>query len=549
MTAGASWGTLVAMNTQRTSIIREIGLFLLLTALLEAGLVGVVLAEDVSMTAIDDASALGQAALFGQAFAPGIAGLAARLICTGSVRGLGLGRGRDRRLTALAYLVPIAYTLVAYALLFAVGAGELDPASLAKHGPIADAPAGVGALAAAALALTLGMVPLTILALGEEIGWRGLMTRRLAEVMPLPRVVLWTGLAWSAFHLPLLLLVPGAVEGAPKAYAIALFTVGLLAISYPMAWLTIRTGSIWPATVMHAAMNAALYMVAEPLTKRTGEATDWLARDTGALLVLATVAAAAAWWSRTSGRGPRLRTAVATTACLAVVAGAVAVSPAAAKPGFGFTTAKFRIEVKGVQTTAWRADRPLGSAACDVGWRGEGTEVVRFASKPVVAKATAYKSYDPLFSVGKRHGAGLEMPARVTRRSDFKEFANECTDGDGKEGVTPPAPDCGRRKVTIDAEVKFERGRLLVDRSRDPFVPLPPYRNCKVWGTAYPALLWRDGGNAIGKSLSARRLFGGPKVRTITVGRRFDHKSAELWHETTLKYTVTLTRIGKVRSH
>jgi membrane protease YdiL (CAAX protease family) len=549
MTAGASWGTLVAMNTKRTSIIREVGLFLLLTALLEAGLVSIVLAEDVNMTAIDDASALGQAALFGQAFAPAIAALVARLVCTGSVRGLGFGRGRDRRLTALAYLVPIAYTLAAYALLFAVGAGTFDPAGLAEEGPIADAPAGIGALVTAALALTLGMVPLGIMALGEEIGWRGLMTRRLAEVMPVSRVTLWTGLAWSAFHFPLLFLVPGAVEGVPKAWAVVLFTVGLVAISYPMAWLTIRTDSIWPATVMHAAMNAVLYMVADPLTERTGEATDWLAGETGVLLTLTMVAAGAAWWWRTGGRSPRLRTAFATTACLALVAGVAAAGPAAAKPGFGFTTAKFRVEVAGVQTTAWKADRPLGSSACDVGWKGEGTEVVRFASKPVVAKVTAYKAYDPLFSVGKQQGAILEMSARLTRRSDFKEFASECTDGDGKGGVTPPAPDCGRRNVTIDAEVKFERGRLLVDRSRDPFVPLPPYRNCKVWGTAYPALLWRDGNNAIGKSLSARRLFGGPRVRTITVGRRFDHKSAELWHETTLKYTVTLTRIGNVRSY
>lgn len=172
-------------------------------------------------------------------------------------------------------------------------------------------------------------------------------------------------------------------------------------------------------------------------------------------------------------------------------------------------------------------------------------------SAPVVTSTAGSRSARATVSAtaGSTSSGSLEMPGKLTRRGDFKEFATECTDGDGRNGVAPPAPDCGRRDVTIDAEVKFERGRLLVDRSQDPFVPLPPYRNCKVWGTAYPSLLWRDGNNAIGKSLSARRLFGGPRVRTITVGRRFDHQSAELWHETTLKYTVTLTRIGTARSY
>jgi hypothetical protein len=243
-----------------------------------------------------------------------------------------------------------------------------------------------------------------------------------------------------------------------------------------------------------------------------------------------------------------MRTRFTALACLALAGATVAAAPAAeAKPGFGFKSAKFRIAVDGVQTTAWKTDHPIGTAACDVGYKGEGTEVVRFASKPLTVTATSYGVGEPRFQAGKKFGAVLEMPGKVTRRSDFKLWGNPCTDGDGRGGKAPVPPDCGQRKVTVDGEVKFVGGRLLVDRPASDFLPLPPYRNCHVEGTAFPELLWRGGKNAVGKPLSARKLFAGRKARAITVGRRDVYQDAEDWHETTLKYTVTLTRISKVK--
>ena len=241
-----------------------------------------------------------------------------------------------------------------------------------------------------------------------------------------------------------------------------------------------------------------------------------------------------------------MRTKITTLACLALAVGALAVPAGQAKTGFGFKTAKFRIQVEGVQTTAWKSEHQIGTGACEVGHKGDGTEVVRFASKPIVAVATSYSAEDPSFRVGKTFGAVLEMRGKTTRHSNFKLWANPCTDGDGRGGKTPPPPDCGQRSVTVVGEVKFNRGRLMVDDSSDLVVPLPVFQNCMVDGTAFPDMLWRGGKNAIGKPLAGRQLFGGPKIRTITVGRRDVYRDAERWHETTLRYTVTLTRISKV---
>jgi membrane protease YdiL (CAAX protease family) len=292
-----------AATPRRThaSVRLELGLFLGVVALLSAALIGLVIAEDVDLGDLDNASALGQLALFGQAFVPAIAAVVARLATTGSVGGLGLRRGDSRRYLGVSYLVPVIATLAAYGVVWATGAGELDPAKLVADGPFSGASKGTGAALTAALALTVGVVPFTVLALGEEIGWRGLMAPRLAERMSLPRVALWTGIAWSVFHLPLMLFVPGAVDGVPTLYAVAVFAIGLIALSYPLAWLRLRSRSIWPATLMHAAGNAAIYFVGDPLTKDIGK-TEWFSGETGFLLCVASVLVAIGWWRVATGR-------------------------------------------------------------------------------------------------------------------------------------------------------------------------------------------------------------------------------------------------------
>jgi membrane protease YdiL (CAAX protease family) len=266
--------------------VRELTLFLSIVAVLTGALIAVVVAEDVNVAHLDDASALGQLALFGQAFVPGIAAIAVGFLSGRRLHGLGLRPRGLRRYALVSYLIPLAYTGAAYAVLWGSGAGAFD---------------GGGDVGAAVLGLTAGVIPFTLLALGEEVGWRGLMTARLAEVTSLPVNALLTGLAWTAFHLPLMVLVPGAVEDVPVAYAVATFAISSVALSYPMAWLRLRTGSIWPAALMHAAGNAAMYLAAEPLTRETAD-TAWFGGETGILLPLATVAVAIAWWRRTSPR-------------------------------------------------------------------------------------------------------------------------------------------------------------------------------------------------------------------------------------------------------
>ncbi len=285
---------------------REIAIFLALTAALTAASIAVAVSQGVDVTRLGDAPLVGQVALFGQAFYPGLAAVAARLVTAGTLRGLGWGWGwgSTRPYLALSYALPLAYCAVAYGPVWASGLAGFDPGRLAAGLPLAGVPEGVAALGAALLALTVGVVPFLVLSLGEEIGWRGLMVPRLAEVMPLPRVALWSGLAWASFHAPLMLFIPGAVHGVPVPYAVACFAVTGVALSYPLAWLRLKSRSVWPAVVLHASHNAAVYLVCDPLTADSGS-TAFFAGETGAGLALACASVAALWWlhDRRAARG------------------------------------------------------------------------------------------------------------------------------------------------------------------------------------------------------------------------------------------------------
>ena len=91
-----------------------------------------------------------------------------------------------------------------------------------------------------------------IFAMGEELGWRGMLfhaTRRWG----LWKQVLFTGLVWGLWHAPLIL------EGHnyPEHRVAGMFMMCLLttALAIPMAWVRLRSGCVWSAGVLHGTLN------------------------------------------------------------------------------------------------------------------------------------------------------------------------------------------------------------------------------------------------------------------------------------------------------
>jgi membrane protease YdiL (CAAX protease family) len=88
---------------------------------------------------------------------------------------------------------------------------------------------------------------------GEEFGWRGYLQVRLLADRPLLAAVA-TGLIWGAWHYPINLRGYN-FPGHPIA-GLAVFPVTTVLLSIIFGWLRLRTGSVWTASLAHAATNA-----------------------------------------------------------------------------------------------------------------------------------------------------------------------------------------------------------------------------------------------------------------------------------------------------
>ncbi|PRQ11673.1 CPBP family intramembrane metalloprotease domain-containing protein [Corynebacterium sp. 13CS0277] len=112
----------------------------------------------------------------------------------------------------------------------------------------------------------LGVIVNAILALGEELGWRGYLTTVLRPLGVWPTVLI-TGAIWGLWHSPLLLL--GYNYNLRDWRAPVLMMVACMAIGAVLGWLRLSSGSVWPAVFAHAGLNGSagitLMFFAQPM--------------------------------------------------------------------------------------------------------------------------------------------------------------------------------------------------------------------------------------------------------------------------------------------
>jgi uncharacterized protein len=160
--------------------------------------------------------------------------------------------------------MPLIVGTVAYGIAWAtglVGFFAITPVSqeIALMAPLAQLAAWepiTRFLAFVALYATLGTVHAGLSAAGEEIGWRGYMlTRLIAAGVPQPLFV--SGLIWAVWHFPLIL--SGAYASGPfQILSAGLFMFTTTGIALVAGVLRLRSGSVWPAIVLHAAWNSII---------------------------------------------------------------------------------------------------------------------------------------------------------------------------------------------------------------------------------------------------------------------------------------------------
>jgi uncharacterized protein len=225
-----------------------------------------------------------------QMWAPALAALLASWLLQRSVRGIGWMWGRSRYVAA-GYLIPVAYSLLAYAPLWLSGLAPSTFGVFATKSAAGLAMTSLSPMWPAALQIFLtmsfGVVQSAASAAGEEIGWRGYLVPALRERFSFATTAWISGIVWACWHMPVVLFADYH-GGAPEWYSIVCFTVMIIASGAIAAWLRLRSGSVWPCIVLHAVHNAVVQWLLDPMTATGGHAA-WFAGEFGAALAVTTV--------------------------------------------------------------------------------------------------------------------------------------------------------------------------------------------------------------------------------------------------------------------
>ena len=234
----------------------------------------------------------------GVMWCPALAALASCRILGRSFRSLAWRWPRGRYV-ALAYFLPLANAGVAYGAVWVLGLGGWNRgfvAEVAQSFGLRGMPAWGSLALYLVLTPTVGMIKSLASALGEEVGWRGFLVPELAKQMSFAKLSLLSGIIWAAWHSPLLLFADYNA-GTNRWYALGCFTVMVVSQCFVFAWLRLKSGSLWPAALLHASHNLFVQGIFDDLMRDTGR-TRWYTTEFGVALALTSAALAVYFWTR-----------------------------------------------------------------------------------------------------------------------------------------------------------------------------------------------------------------------------------------------------------
>jgi CAAX protease family protein len=83
----------------------------------------------------------------------------------------------------------------------------------------------------------------------------------------------------------------------PAWFWLPTFTVSAIAVSFVLAWLRLKTDSLWPGVFLYASHNLWMQSIFTPLTSEK-EYTKWVAGNLGLGLVVVSIVVAVVFWAK-----------------------------------------------------------------------------------------------------------------------------------------------------------------------------------------------------------------------------------------------------------
>jgi uncharacterized protein len=179
----------------------------------------------------------------------------------------------------------------------------LGLALLAGAGLVAFASFSLGGAARLIPHVLIGVVISVLLALFEEVGWRGYMLPRMSGYSVVTAMLL-VGFLHGLWHLPILLLTDFYhATGNPWIVA-PLFLVTLTLAGVFYGFLRVWTGSIWPVAIAHAAANTAWNVSSTATGQTSPVVAEYIGGESGVIMIVGLLivdAILVAWLRRQGG--------------------------------------------------------------------------------------------------------------------------------------------------------------------------------------------------------------------------------------------------------
>jgi len=179
-------------------------------------------------------------------------------------------RWGDSRWEIACYLIPLGYAIIIYVPAWITGIGKFYSKPFLD---LVSKDFGFAPPAWASIALyflftgTVAVIRDCATVLGEEIGWRGFLVPELSKRHSFTATALISGAIWAAWHYPILLF-GGYRSPTPIWFYLPVFTANVIAINFLWTWMRLKSGSIWPGVVLHAAHNTFIQRFFDPFTVR-----------------------------------------------------------------------------------------------------------------------------------------------------------------------------------------------------------------------------------------------------------------------------------------
>jgi membrane protease YdiL (CAAX protease family) len=200
---------------------------------------------------------------------PGLVAIACSNGFKNQLRDLSLNRS-SRRMVGLAYLVPATAALLTFIICVATDIGRINFSQ-------------DSAIKALIVQPTIGVFLGTLLAMGEELGWRGFLHTHVARAR-WPHPVLITSGIWAVWHWPLILGAGYSSSELPWL-SLILFTIQVVSFGVFLGWIRERSRSVVPAALAHGVHNTWIQSLT-PVFYQPGRLSPYFMGESGFVIAI-----------------------------------------------------------------------------------------------------------------------------------------------------------------------------------------------------------------------------------------------------------------------